>query len=215
MKTFSASAQLSGNSITGNSSSSLTISVSVSVLDFVSVGQGVIPHLTIWYLSPRLFPLILLSTSASEALIAGGPSKARAGAITEFIVNDPQLFAQVFGASPADPSIAKNTGDSMDLSPRPAASASDKLARTLRSYKPPPLPPSPLLEHSPPRDSMSADLKETDRSNNVGIAGGWRCAVVVGLLVAAEWMEWWAWKVAGVRWAGVEVLSRENEVGGD
>lgn len=179
-------------------------------------------HLTISHLSARLFPLLLLSASASEALTAGGPSKARAGAITEFVVNDQELFTRVFGASSSLQSTLTTDAAATSLnrpnvtpisSATPTGTASEKLCQVLRSYKPPPLPPSPLLERSPPHGSTLTDLKDGSR---LGIMGeGWMCVIVVGLLVAAEWMEWWAWKVAGVRWAGVETLSEESEVSGD
>lgn len=29
--------------------------------------------------------------------------------------------------------------------------------------------------------------------------------MVVSLVVTAEWIEWWLWKAAGVRWAAVDV----------
>lgn len=156
----------------------------------------------------------MLSSSASEALIAGGPSKARAGAITEFVVNDEDLFVRVFdspypGTPTADaPTKAKTMTES---GPKSVVNASDKVLRILRSHKPPPLPPSPLLELPSPYNSKSMDL-----SDNVGMTGGgWRCVAVLGLLVVAEWVEWWAWKAIGVRWAGIEVPTVGNEVGSD
>ncbi|THH13483.1 hypothetical protein EW146_g6738 [Bondarzewia mesenterica] len=146
-------------------------------------------RLTISYLSPRLFTLLLLAPSAEVALALGGPQRARGGEVGEFITSDDGLFRELF----ALPLSAH--GRSTD----PVSKRSfTQWLRACRSpleaggYGEMRVPPTHALD--PPTRNLTAWIP---------------FVLILGASFAAEWFEWWLWTAARIRWVGREAPADE------
>ena len=132
-------------------------------------------YLTISYLSPRLFTLLLLAPSADAALVLGGPQSIREGELGEFITSDDGLFRELFALS------------SSSHHPRPSVAQSLRASRSpleTRGCEKIPIPPSNALD-------------PTVRDVTAWVP----FIVLLGTCFIVEWIEYSIWKIAGVEWA--------------
>ncbi|KAA1474186.1 hypothetical protein DENSPDRAFT_823943 [Dentipellis sp. KUC8613] len=144
-----------------------------------------VPHprrtLTISYLSPRFFTLLLLAPNARTALTLGGPQANRAGDVFEFIVSDEVLFIELSGERASGglhpiPNLQNFYGEAFPSS----------LLRRLRASAPQP-PIGEVSDHFlQPRDFTEGIL----------------LLFLLLACVGAEWLECLLWKYLGVRWSG-------------